>query len=286
MENSDTGTELVIESNETEQPESGVVADTEVTSDSPQSQDTVEYELQIDDEGKPDKEPEKQPDYEMARKAYKEREEKRKKREAEEREQKELKERLERLEAENKKAAIGKPPTLADCDYDEDEFSKKTQEYYSKLNAQSSSSVEESESSDSSNEIKLSTAAQIQIDKQEEQTRSKYKQYDNDKTDLAMKFVDIGFNPDLALDSIKEICYNDGTDFTKAVIALNKLPGAFDELSKQAQAGPVAVARFIRGAAKKIQLAEKKPIESTPEPDINTKAASITNSLDKYGHFE
>ena len=72
LENSDTGTELTIESNDIEQPNEVVATDLEITEAKPQAEDTVEYELQLDGEGEPDKTPddklESKPDPEMARK--------------------------------------------------------------------------------------------------------------------------------------------------------------------------------------------------------------------------
>lgn len=277
LENSDTGQELIINSEDNQQP-TNVVADTvEENAETLQPADEVEFELQIDDEGKPEKEPEeKQPDYEMARKAFKEREEKRKKREKEEAELKALNERLAKLESENKKLAAGPKPTLADCDFDEALYQEKLTKY---ITAQNSVNATQQQSSDNEKSDNKEIPAEILItaDKQESEVKSKYKGYEADKTDLAMKFVNDGFNPDQLMSELQVVCHADGTDFAKAVIALSKVPGAYDGLKQSSKGGPVAVAKHIRTVAGKVKLAEAKKIDTQPEPNINS-SGSVDNS--------
>lgn len=275
MENSDTGQELIINSEDSQQPTDAVAGAVEENAEALQSADEVEFELQIDDEGEPAKEPEeKQPDYEMARKAYKEREEKRKKREQEEAERKALNERLAKLEAENQKASLGKPPTLADCDYDEDEYQRKLAEHYQKQ-YQAQNPANESKQEEPQQEI--ATEVLIAADKQEQEVRTKYKKYEADKTDLAMKIANDDLNPDLVMGHLQLICHADGTDFAKAVIGLSKVKGGYEGLKDAASKGDVAVARYVRQVAGKVKLAEAKKIDTQPEPEINS-SGSIDNS--------
>ncbi len=268
MSNSDTGTELAIDSKETEQPTEAVT--TEVEDNSPESQgdDTESFELQIDSEGEPDKTPENKPDYEMARKAFKEREEKRKQREQEEAERKALIDRVNKLESGNQSS---KAPTLADCDYDEDEYQKKVAEFYSKPKQA------QTESDSKPNAIGVDPEIEIKSSRQEEDIRKKLPAYDDIKTDLAMKFADEGVDPDAIIGQIQNICHYAGIDSAKAIVALGKVPNAFEDLKKHAN-NAVAVSRFLGQVSEKVRLAKAKKVDTVPEPELKSSGA-IDNTV-------
>lgn len=268
MSNSDTGTELTIDSKETEQPAEAVT--TEVEGNSPESQgdDTESFELQIDSEGEPDKTPENKPDYEMARKAFKEREEKRKQREQEEAERKALIDRVNKLESGNQSS---KAPTLADCDYDEDEYQKKVAEFYSKPKQA------QTEGDSKPNAIGVDPEIEIKSSRQEDDIRKKLPAYDDIKTDLAMKFADEGVDPDAIIGQIQNICHYAGIDSAKAIVALGKVPNAFEGLKKHAN-NAVAVSRFLGQVSEQVHLAKVKKVDTVPEPELKSSGA-IDNTV-------
>lgn len=291
LENSDTGTELTIESNDIEQPNEVVATDLETTEAKPQAEDTVEYELQLDGEGEPEKTPddklESKPDPEMARKAFKEREEKRKRKL--EREQRDKAISLE-LEL-NKRYRTLKEPDPDDYEWGSQEYLRAAGEYHANLTRikDIESELEKLGVTEKEQEVQsrtLDAATLIHVDKQEESVRGKYKQYDNDKAELEMKLANAGQNPELAMMAIMDFSAKDGFDFAAAVVALNKVPGAFDSLMSASDKGdPVLVTRELRNAAKKVKFAEKK-ITSAPEPEVTSKGSTLTGKpLEQYGQF-
>lgn len=271
MSESDTGTELTVDGKETEQHTEVVTTDVEGNAAESQADNTESFELQIDSQGEPDKTPESKPDYEMARKAFKEREEKRKKREQEEAERKALIDRVSKLESGSAQSNQESPPTLADCDYDEDEYQKKVAEFYSKPKPEKSKSDSKTESYDVNPEI------EIKASKQEDEIRKKLPDYDDIKTDLAMKFADEGVNPDAVIGDIQQICHYAGIDSAKAIIALSKVPGAYEDLKKHAN-NAVAASRFLGQVSEKVRLATAKKVDTVPEPDIKSSGA-IDNTV-------
>lgn len=262
MQNSDNGTELTVEQEDNNQPDVTVAGESEAKEGSLQPTDTDEFELEIDGEGEPETTPEKQPDYEKARKAFKEREAKRLQKEKEDKERQELIDRVNALESEKSKA---NKPTLESCDYDEDLFDKKLSEYY-----QSSGSKSKPESGEqSSATANADPEIEIKSSRQEDDIRKKLPAYDDIKVDLAMKFANDGVNPDAVIADIRTICHHAGIDSAKAVIGLAKVPGAYDKL-KGIAGNAVAVSSFLGKVTNQVKIAQAKKVDSVPEPEINS----------------
>lgn len=265
MQNSDDGTELTVEQEDNNQPDVAVTGESEEKEGTSQPTDTDEFELEIDGEGEPETTPEKQPDYEKARKAFKEREAKRLQKEKEDKERQELIDRVNALESEKSKS---NKPTLESCDYDEDLFDKKLSEYYESL-----SSTSKSESSnDSSTSKNVDPEIEIKSSRQEDEIRKKLPAYDDIKVDLAMKFANDGVDPDAVLADIQTICHHAGIDSAKAVIGLAKVPKAYDKL-KEIAGNPVAVSSFLGKVTNQVKIAQAKEVDSVPEPEINSSGA-------------
>lgn len=265
MEKSDNGTELVIDQESNTQPDEGVAVESEEKADSLQSADTNEFEIEIDNEGEPEQTPETQPDYEKARKAFREREAKRKAREAEENERKELIDRINKLESEKLNS---NKPTLEGCDYDEEKFDKALSDYYQSLQSKpkQSSESEAKQAQEANPEIEIKAA------KQEDEIRKKVSTYDNIKVDLAMKFANDGADPDAVIANIQSICHYADIDTAKAIIGLSKIPGNYDKL-REVASNPVAVSSLLRKAADQVKIAQAKKVDSVPEPEINSSGA-------------
>lgn len=265
MQNSDDGTELTVEQEDNNQPDVAVTGESEEKEGASQPTDTDEFELEIDGEGEPETTPEKQPDYEKARKAFKEREAKRLQKEKEDKERQELIDRVNALESEKSKS---NKPTLESCDYDEDLFDKKLSEYYQSL---SSTSKPES-SGDKGASKNVDPEIEIKSSRQEDEIRKKLPAYDDIKVDLAMKFVNDGVDPDAVLADIQTICHHAGIDSAKAVIGLAKVPKAYDKL-KDIAGNPVAVSSFLGKVTNQVKIAQAKKVDSVPEPEINSSGA-------------
>lgn len=265
MQKSDDGTELTVEQEDNNQPDVTVAGESEEKEGSLQPTNTDEFELEIDGEGEPETTPEKQPDYEKARKAFKEREAKRLQKEKEEKERQELIDRVNALESEKSKA---NKPTLESCDYDEDLFDKKLSEYYQSL---SSTSKSESDSNKSATK-NVDPEIEIKSSRQEDEIRKKLPAYDDIKVDLAMKFANDGVDPDAVLADIQMICHHAGIDSAKAVIGLAKVPNAYDKL-KEIAGNPVAVSSFLGKVTNQVKIAQAKKVDSVPEPEINSSGA-------------
>ncbi len=252
--------------NEVTQPVDVVVTDTEETS-SPQTGDE-EMELYIEAEGDQTEEPKTNMSQEQAYAAFRKEKEKRQRKneelEAAAKREKELLDRLAKLEGTVGGIAKGAPPTLESCDWDEQLFAQKMQEYYAPK-SESQKPVEQTKQ----------TAQQHSNDEddfylyQKEQELSKsIPTYEKEKAGLIEQFKQYGGN-EQNIAHLTSIGRQRGVDVAKAFVGLNKNPSLVRKLSEAyATQNPFALADVLAEAEKKVRLQARKPLDTQPEPTI------------------
>lgn len=251
---------------EIDQPNNGVAPELEVNT--PPQGDTEEMELVIEAEGDQSETPnESATDAELHARWLKERDKRKKKeelRKAEEERANRLEAELAELRSQVGSITKGAPPTLESCDWDEQLFAQKMQEYY-EPKSESQKPVEQQKS----------TAQQHSNDEdefylyQKEQELSKLiPAYDQEKAGLIEKFKQYGGN-EQNIAHLTSIGRQRGVDVAKAFVGLNKNPSLVRELSEAyATQNPFALADVLAKAEKKVHLQARKPLDTQPEPTI------------------
>jgi len=253
---------------EVTQPEEVVATESEEITQ-PQGDD-VETELYIDTEGDQE-EPKTSMSQEQAYAAFRKEKEKRQRKNEELQREKEEREKIQR-ELDELKTAVGSmkkgaPPTLESCDYDEQLFAQKMKEYYApsqqepKVNAE----VSQPQSSNSANDM-----AEFYLYQKEQELAKQLPDYEQNKAELVEKFKQFGGNEQTMM-HLAGIASQANVDIAKANVALNKVPGLLMELNQAAATGnQFAIAEVLKKAASKVQTRQRKPIDTQPEPTINS----------------
>ena len=206
----------------------------------------------------------------FAKSKQKQREEK-EKREAAEEKARLLEERLNKLESSQAAIQKGKPPTLASCDYDEEDFENKTREYYSKPATKPVTEEPKSEV------VKVDDESEFYYYQKANDLRGKLPNYDELEGKAKDNLKKFG-NPDIVIGNISMIARQKGIDVAKAIAAFGMSAGLVDELGRAASTNnQFAIADVIDKAAKKIQPRQNKKIDTQPEPTINS-GGPIDNS--------
>lgn len=275
--------------NEVTQPVDDVVSEAEATS-SPQTGDE-ETELYVEtevDQQTATNDSNSQSEAEIHARWLKEREKRKRKNEELQRE-KDERERLER-ELNELKSTVGKitkgaPPTLESCDYDEDAYRQKMQDYYSPSESKQPEVKQEQQQQQSNPEL---DQAEFYLYQSEQELSKQLPDYEQNKSELVEKIKQFGGN-DQTMIYLANIAKQAGVDIAKANVAMNKNPSLLMELNTAAQTNnQFAIADVLKKAASKVQTRQRKPIDTQPEPSINSsgpidnKAAAIEKAQDKY----
>ncbi|MEO0889110.1 MAG: hypothetical protein AAFX97_02865 [Pseudomonadota bacterium] len=252
--------------NEVTQPVDVVVTDTEETS-SPQTGDE-EIELYIEAEGDQTEEPKTNMSQEQAYAAFRKEKEKRQRKneelEAASRREKELLDRLAKLEGTVGGIAKGAPPTLESCDYDEQLFAQKMQEYY----APKSESQKPVEQTNQAAQQHINDEDDFYLYQKEQELSKSIPTYEQEKAGLIEQFKQYGGN-EQNIAHLTSIGRQRGVDVAKAFVGLNKNPSLVRKLSEAyATQNPFALADVLAEAEKKVRLQARKPLDTQPEPTI------------------
>ncbi len=260
--------------NEVTQPVYVVVTETGEVS-SPQADD-VETEICVETEGDQEQ-PKTNMSQEQAYAAFRKEKEKRQRKNEELQKAKEERERLER-ELNELKSTVGKltkgaPPTLESCDYDEEAYQAKVREYYSPAEAKQPE-VKQEVQNQSNPQL---DEAEFYLYQSEQELSKKLPDYAQNKSELVEKMKQYGGNEQTMI-ALANIAKQAGVDIAKANLALNKNSGLLDELNRVAASGnQFAVADVLKRAASKVQTRNRNPIDTQPEPAINS-SGPIDNS--------
>lgn len=284
---SDSLENMVDTQNEVTQPVDAVAANAEEIS-SPQADD-VDTELYVEtevDQQTATNDNATPSDAELHARWIKEKEKRKRKNEELQRE-KEDKERIQR-ELNELRETVGKitkgaPPTLESCDYDESQYAQKMQEYYSQPKKEDSKpEVSNTQSIFNDDE------SEFYLYQKEQELTKHIPTYEKDKVELIGKFKQYGGGEE-TIKFMSSIAKQKGVDIAKAILAMNKNPSLVNDLVNAAQSNnQFAIADVIEKSASKVQTRQRKPIDTKPEPTINSsgpidnKSAAVAKALAKY----
>jgi hypothetical protein len=254
--------------NEVTQPDNVVATESEEVNQ-PQVNDE-DTELYIETEGDQE-EPKTNMSQEQAYAAFRKEKEKRQRKNEELQKEKEERERIQR-ELDELKSAVGSitkgaPPTLESCDYDEELYERKMQEYYAPAQAKPESQAknEQQPVSNQANDM-----AEFYLYQKEQELSKQIPDYEQNKAELVEKMKQFG-GSEQTIVHLAGIANQAGVDIAKANIALNKVPGLLMELNQAAATGnQFQVAEVLKKAASKVQTRQRKPLDTQPEPSINS----------------
>lgn len=262
-----------------DQPTEVVATDVEEVNQ-PQVNDTDDVELYVETEGDHEQ-PKTNMSQEQAYAAFRKEKEKRQRKndelEAAQKREKELIDRLAKLESSVGTITKGAPPTLESCDYDEAEFTKKVQEYYSQ--PQTKPEVKTEQQQNQSNPAL--DEAEFYLYQSEQELSKQLPDYEQNKSELIAKMKSQYGATDSTMTQFAMIAKQAGADIAKANVALNKNPSLLAELSQACTTGnQFAIAEVLKKAASKVQTRQRKPLDTQPEPTINS-SGPIDNQVAK-----
>lgn len=271
--------------NEVDQPVDAVVAETEEVS-SPQTDD-VEMELYVEtevDQQTATNDSSSQSEAELHARWLKEKEKRKRKNETIQQQN----DRIAKLERENDelKNAVGKitkgaPPTLESCDYDEAVYQQRMREYYAPKEAKQPEVKQEQQQQQSNPEL---DQAEFYLYQSEQELSKQLPDYEQNKSELVEKMKSQYGAPDNIMTHFAMIAKQAGVDMAKANVALNKNPSLLNELSNACSTNnQFAIADVLKKAALKVQTRQRKPIDTQPEPSINSSGPidNMANAVEK-----
>ena len=272
--------------NEIDQPNNGVAP--ELEENTPPQGDTEEMELYIEAEGDQTEEPKTNMSQEQAYAAFRKEKEKRQRKneelEAAAKREKELLDRLAKLEGTVGGIAKGAPPTLESCDWDEQLYTQKMQEYY----APKSESQKPAEQTKQTAQQHSNDEDDFYLYQKEQEISKSIPTYEQEKAGLIEQFKQYGGN-EQNIAHLTSIGRQRGVDVAKAFVGLNKNPSLVRKLSEAyATQNPFALADVLAEAEKKVRLQARKPLDTQPEPTIpnggaiDNHSAAIRKATEKY----
>ncbi len=255
--------------NETTQPAEVVATGAEEVGQ-PQVNNTDDVEFYVEEEGDQEQ-PKINMSQEQAYAAFRKEQDKRKRKQKEidskDNEINELKSQVSKLSETVGNITKGAPPTMESCGFDEDEFQTKTREYYAP--AQSKPSETEQPVTNEQQQ-QVSDQAEFYLYQKEQEFIKHIPSYEAEKTELVGKFKQYGGGSD-TIQFMSQIAQQKGVDIARAIFAMNKNPSLVNDLVNAAQSNnQFAIADVIEKAASKVQTRQRKPIDTQPEPDINS----------------
>ena len=253
--------------NEIDQPNEGVAP--ELEENTPPQGDTEEMELYIEAEGDQTEDKPKNNMTEAQLYAAWQKDKKAKRQRTEElQKEKEERERIQR-ELDELKGTVGSitkgaPPTLESCDWDEQLFAQKMQEYY----APKSESPKPVEQTKQTAQQHSNDEDDFYLYQKEQELSKSIPTYEQEKAGLIEQFKQYGGN-EQNIAHLTSIGRQRGVDVAKAFVGLNKNPSLVRKLSEAyATQNPFALADVLAEAEKKVRLQARKPLDTQPEPTI------------------
>lgn len=259
------------------QPEDVVVTDSETTEAKPQAEATEEQELFVDDSSDDQSTSHKS---EMTQaQAYAAFQKKKKQSAARKeelnasavREQK-LQDELNELKATVGKITKGSPPTLDECDWNEEEYHKRYQAYHSAPEAKQKAVAQPAAANNPVND-----EAEFYLYEREQALAKLVPNYEQAKTNVVESFAKYGIaDSNQAMNYLSNIARQKKVDIAKVVVAMNEMPHILDSIVKAGN-NDFAIADILETAAGKVKTRSKKRIDSKPEPELNN-TGPIDNS--------
>jgi hypothetical protein len=275
----DSGNDTSEAQKETVQPDEVVVTDSEATEATPQAEATEQEEFYVEEEADQEQANtgmSKEQSYAAFRKEKEKRQRKNEQLEAEKAEREKIQRELDELKATVGKIKKGKPPTLEQFDFDEDQYQNAVKEYYSGTPKAKETVEAKSEEQKPSND-----EADFYLYQREQELTEKMPQYTSAKQGFIDKLTNQfnESNTDVAIGFLSDIARHKKVDIAKAITAMNEVPSLINELYA-ANNNPIIIGDILEKAAKKVKVRSNKPIDTQPEPSINN-SGPIDNSSEK-----
>mgnify|MGYP003110896823 CR=1 FL=1 len=265
----DSGTDTPIKE-EVVQPVDAVVADAEITEDKPQSEATEQEELYIDeDEGdqeKPTTGMTQAQSYAAFQKEKRKRKDKQEQIDKDSVEKESLRKELADLKAQVGNITRGEMPDPYDFDNKEDHY-KALKEWEGMATPQATK-AQPVEQQDSAND-----EAEFYLHQKEQDLTKLLPDYQKSKDGLLKSFADDGMtNPEGAMLFLSNIAQQKGIDIAKAVMTMERIPSLVEDI-KRAGSNQFMIGDILEKAANKVKTRTKKPINTQPEPEVNSTGA-------------
>lgn len=253
------------------QPVEVVETEAEITETNPQVEATEQEELYIDEDEGDQQKPTTGMTQEQSYAAFQK--EKRKRKEKQEQidkdavEKDQLRQELADLKATVGNMVKGKPPTLESLDYDEEAYQEATQAYYAKPEQSATKPANQNADNNANDE------AEFYLYQKEQELTKLLPDYQTSKDGLLKAFENDGMtNPKGAMLFLSNIAQQKGIDIAKAVMTLERIPSLLEDI-KRAGNNQFMVGDILEKAANKVKTRTKKPINTQPEPVINSTGA-------------
>lgn len=251
------------------QPVEVVETETEITEANPQAEATEQEELYIDEDEGNQQKPigmTQEQSYAAFQKEKRKRKEKQEQIDKDALEKESLRKELADLKAQVGNITRGEMPDPYDFDNKEDHYKAlKEWEGNAAPKAAETKQVEQQGSADDEAEFYL-------YQKEQELTKL-LPEYQASKDSLLKIFKDDGMdNPKGAMLFLSNIAQQKGIDIAKAVMTMERIPSLFEDI-KRAGSNQFMIGDILEKAASKVKTRTKKPINTQPEPEINSTGA-------------
>ena len=261
------------------QPNNAVVAELETTGAKPQADATEETEVHFDDssdnqETSHKTEMSQAQAYAAFQKKKKQSAQRKQELDASAVREQKLQDELNELKATVGKMVKGKPPTLEQFEYDEDQYQKAVREYYSEPKTKK----EEKQTNTSTVSNPANEEAEFYLYQREQELTKALPDYEQAKQSVADAFSKTGLIKDnnVAFNYIASVAKQKNIDAAKVIFAMSKSPKILDDLLAAGN-NAFAVADILTEAESKVKTRSKVKIDSKPEPEI-TNSGPIDNN--------
>jgi hypothetical protein len=250
------------------QPDQAVDAKSEESQSNPQDSDNGSEYFFAEDEGDQSKPNEMTHDQKDA--AWRQEREKRKRKNEQLKAEREEKERIQReldeLKQWRSQSERGSKPTIEGCDYDPDKYAESLDKWHShQAPTAQSKPTEQPNKQEASDEIDEDNEYYVHLKSKE--VRDKLPEFDKVTDSFRSQVRSVaGSNYNGYMNTVYQIAKRRGIDIAKAEFALGKSPALFEKL-KMARDN-YDIEDVLKEASAKVQTRERKPIETTPTPDV------------------
>lgn len=248
------------------QPDQAVEAQSEESQSTPQDGDHDSELFFADDEG--DQSTPNGMTHDQVDAAWRQEREKRKRKNEQLKAEREEKERLQRelkeLQEWRSKTERGSKPTFEGCDYDPDKYDEAMDKWYSH---QAPSTAQKTEPEVKQQDDEISEDNEYFVHVKSKEVRDKLPEFDKVTELFRSQVREVAGNGYASyMNSVYQIANRRGIDIAKAEFALGKSPKLFEKL-KMAR-DHYDIEDILKEAASKVQVRERKPIETSPTPDV------------------
>lgn len=264
----DSGTEAPIKE-EVVQPVEVVETEAEITEANPQAEATEQEELYVDEDEGDQQKPTgmtQEQSYAAFQKEKRKRKEKQEQIDKDALEKESLRKELADLKAQVGNITRGEMPDPYDFDNKEDHY-KALKEWEGNAAPKATETKQAEQQSSADDE------AEFYLYQKEQELTKQLPEYQASKDSLLKIFKDDGMdNPKGAMLFLSNIAQQKGIDIAKAVMTMERIPSLFEDI-KRAGNNQFMIGDILEKAANKVKVRTKKPINTQPEPEINSTGA-------------